>query len=286
MRAFIKVCERLQYIGIIGFIGIAIHEPSLSYFSLFWLFGVFVIVMNPRVFLQSIYQTIGMVASPLMHGFDSPSIDNNTASVSHGLPFDNEWVVVNGGVTKTLSHSWSIQTQRYAYDFIQLDEKGKSHKDEGLQLEDYYCYGQPIIATCEGIVREVVDIYPDSVINKQHDIDKLARDIRGNYIVIKNVDSTYSFYGHLKPKSIGVKEGQSIQKGDLLALCGNSGFSSEPHLHFHIQDKPSFYCSSGIPIQFEKIHIKEKQIYKQYDARKNEDRKGRYIKRGDFVNNQ
>jgi murein DD-endopeptidase MepM/ murein hydrolase activator NlpD len=46
--------------------------------------------------------------------------------------------------------------------------------------------------------------------------------------------------------------GQRVGRGDLLVLCGNSGNSSEPHLHFHVQDRPRLFAPAvrGLPVAF------------------------------------
>lgn len=68
-----------------------------------------------------------------------PSIENHQGKVKYSLPLKGNWVVVNGGITKALSHSWSINSQRYAYDFIKLDENGKSYAGDEMNLDSYYC---------------------------------------------------------------------------------------------------------------------------------------------------
>lgn len=80
------------------------------------------------------------------------------------------------------------------------------------------------------------------------------RDIRGNHVTIDH-GGEYSVLAHLTPGSISLEEGQQVKQGDLVGHCGNSGNSTEPHLHFHIQDHPNFFLGMGLPIQFEHIEI-------------------------------
>lgn len=71
----------------------------------------------------------------------------------------------------------------------------------------------------------------------------------------------------MKKDSFTVQEGESVLRGQVVALCGNSGNSSEPHLHFQIQNGESFYNSLGVPILFRNISSFKINGYKRYDNR-------------------
>ncbi len=73
--------------------------------------------------------------------------------------------------------------------------------------------------------------------------------------MIKHNDQEYSFLAHFIPGSIKVKEGDTVKRGQVIGKCGNSGHSTEPHLHFHFQDHPNFYLGRGIPIKFKDLKI-------------------------------
>jgi murein DD-endopeptidase MepM/ murein hydrolase activator NlpD len=76
----------------------------------------------------------------------------------------------------------------------------------------------------------------------------------GNYIIIK-FDGTYAFLTHIRPNSICVKEGQSVNSGDLIGLVGHTGNSTAPHLHFHLMDSPDLMAARGVPCSFNKYEI-------------------------------
>ena len=120
-----------------------------------------------------------------------------------------------------------------AIDLIIEDEHGNAHQHAGKQPEDYYCFAKPVIAPADGIVEEIVDYVDDNEIGDSNLINNW-----GNSIVIKHDDNIYSQISHLKKDSFKVKKDDHVQKGDLLALCGNSGRSPEPHVHFQIQSTP------------------------------------------------
>lgn len=72
-----------------------------------------------------------------------------------------------------------------------------------------------------------------------------------------------SIFAHFKQHSIVVKEGLKVKQGQLLGLCGNSGNSSEPHLHFHIQNIEDMNYATGVKCYFDKILVNE-QIKTDY----------------------
>ena len=97
-----------------------------------------------------------------------------------------------------------------------------------------------------------------------------ASDVRGNYIVIQHSAQEYSTIAHIKKDSFCVKIGDKVSRGQILARCGNSGNTSEPHIHFQIQQGKSFLFSAGLPIWFtnlknhtipeETVHISRDQL--------------------------
>jgi murein DD-endopeptidase MepM/ murein hydrolase activator NlpD len=82
--------------------------------------------------------------------------------------------------------------------------------------------------------------------------------LTGNTIIIKTANNEYLFFAHFKQHSIKVKQGQKVNQGQLLGLCGNSGNSSEPHLHFHIQNIEDMTSATGVKCYFDKIVVNGK----------------------------
>jgi len=232
---------------------------------------VFAMKMSIVALLQALtWQMIGMVVPHFQYKFKLPSKENYVLKGDYILPFTGKWTVVNGGLTKKLSHSWSIPAQRYAYDFIIVDDEGKSSSGDKRSLSSYYCYDQDIIAPADGEVVALYDKYKDTFVDgvlAHCDSSHIA----GNYIVIKHHDSEYSAIAHLVPHSIKVKKGDTVKQGQVIAKCGNSGNSSEPHIHFQLQTGKSFYMSAGLPIVFSDIIASQKEKYNVLDARPCED---------------
>ncbi|HEX2946138.1 MAG TPA: M23 family metallopeptidase [Clostridia bacterium] len=288
MRRFISFCGKIKYLGLLGLPSLFLDYKLFTFLWLFWLFGLIEIFYNFPVFLQSLKQLWGMAVVPLRYGSGIPNVDNYRCKVKYSLPFKDAWIIVNGGVDKASSHSWAMPTQRYAYDFLMLDNTGKSFDGDITKPADYYCYGKEILAPADGVVIKVASCYSDSLILGNGQVDCSAHDIRGNHILIRHAEGEYSLLAHLQPGSIRVKKGDAVKRGQCLALCGNSGNSSEPHLHFQLQSGVSFYSSAGLPIEFDNISINPQTNYSAFDPRpipSADSSQGKYITRGRNVMN-
>jgi murein DD-endopeptidase MepM/ murein hydrolase activator NlpD len=71
--------------------------------------------------------------------------------------------------------------------------------------------------------------------------------VGGNHVILDLGQGRYAFYAHLQPGSLRVKAGDKVRRGQVVGLVGNSGNSTEPHLHFHISDANSPLGSDGLP---------------------------------------
>lgn len=224
-------------------------------------------LMKKALFFQTLRQMQGIIALERRYHGALPDIDNFQSPIAFSLPFTGEWTVVNGGVTQSLSHSWNVPTQRYAYDFLILDAGGHSSRGAKITPDAFYCYEQPILAPADGVVSEMLDGAPDSPISRRRRISCLAPDLRGNYILLHHGGDLYTLLAHLKANSLRVTIGQRVKRSDILAACGNSGNSSEPHLHLQLQQGADFYTAPGLPMPFENIAAKRLSSYARFDLR-------------------
>ncbi len=108
--------------------------------------------------------------------------------------------------------------------------KEKTFDGLGLKLEDYYCYRKPVLAPTRGRVISVVNHLPDNPIGH---IDKANN--WGNSVVIYDERGFYVELSHFAEGSIRVKPGDWIEVGQTIGICGNSGYSPQPHLHIQVQ---------------------------------------------------
>lgn len=149
--------------------------------------------------------------------------------VSIQLPFWGEWIVTQGHEgAVTHRDDW-----QHAWDFEVFDDEERKFKNRGDKPEDYYAYNKPLLAPADGYVQEIVDGIED---NKIGDMN-LGRNW-GNSIVIKHREKLFTQISHIKADSFKVSKGEYVKQGDVLAYCGNSGRSPEPHIHFQVQETP------------------------------------------------
>lgn len=201
--------------------------------------------LNPIINWQSIIQLLGQL---FLYLFDKRIEETKNKYI---FPFNGKWDAVNGGTTQENSHSWDIITQRFAYDFVIIDAQEKSFKEEPNRIENYYCYNQPILASQKGVVIDIRNNVRDYQKVGDYSVDWKTRHIAGNYITIKHDNEEFSFYAHLKRNSMKVKKGDVVKEGQYIANCGNSGNSTEPHLHFQLMNRRNFFFGKSLKIKFE-----------------------------------
>ena len=162
------------------------------------------------------------------------------------LPFDGEWHVVWGGRDIEQNYHAATPGQRFAYDLLKVVGHS-SHRGDGSALEDYYCWNEKILAPADGTVLEAVDGLPDQAIGTRN-----TKAVAGNHVMLDLGHGEYAMLAHLRQGSVAVEAGQRVVAGAELGRCGNSGNTSEPHLHFHLQDAPEFGQGNGLPAFFER----------------------------------
>lgn len=146
-------------------------------------------------------------------------------SLALRLPFREVWTCYQGfDGPHTHQGPW-----RYALDFVQQGE-GQSFAGQGLNLEDYYCWGAEVLAPLAG---RVVDCLGDCVDNPPGEVNLQHR--WGNYVMIQSLGGAVVVLAHLQMGSLRVQSGQIVALGQFLGRCGNSGRSPQPHLHLHVQ---------------------------------------------------
>lgn len=179
---------------------------------------------------------------------EAKEIIRNTTKMK--LPFKGEWSVTWGGDTKEQNYHVESVAQKNAFDFLIYDDKGSTHKGTGESNEDYYAFGKELYAPCDGEVVLVVDGVKDNIPGVLNPIY-----IPGNTVIIKTAIGEFAFFAHFKQHSIVVKQGQKVSTGALLGLCGNSGNSSEAHLHFHLQNVEDMTKATGAKCYFDQLKV-------------------------------
>jgi hypothetical protein len=179
---------------------------------------------------------------------NAPVKERNTTKLS--LPFAGQWDIFWGGDTREQNIHADVPAQKNAFDILKLDKDGNSHKGDGKVNEDYYAFGQKVIAPCDAEVVFAVDGIKDNTPGVCNPIF-----VPGNSIMLKTANDEYMLLAHFKQHTLKVKQGVKVKKGQLLGYCGNSGNSTEPHLHFHIENIEDMNTALGVKCYFDRILI-------------------------------
>jgi murein DD-endopeptidase MepM/ murein hydrolase activator NlpD len=186
------------------------------------------------------------------------------------LPVRGKWLVAWGGATLEDNPHLSASDQRRAADLVVVGAEGKHFKTDGKKNDDYPAYGQDVLAVADGTVLTVVDGVPENVPGPPDSAFG-----PGNMIVVDHGKSLYSLYGHLMAGKMKVKPGQKVKAGAALAAVGNSGSSTEPHLHLQLMDGPRVESAWGLEAIFANV---------SFTREGKTEKSSRYtFKRGDLV---
>jgi hypothetical protein len=177
-------------------------------------------------------------ALPLMRCFQGLRVPGEPVDLTFPLR-DGCFHVAHGGSRKIINahikvaapdlHDW--RGQMWGLDIVKLYPAGNRARGFFPQeLRDYAIFGEPIYAPCGGEVVAVEDDLPDLIPPESDSINKA-----GNYVLIECGDEVMILLAHLKRGSVVVEPGQCVAVGDRLGEIGNSGNTTEPHLHIHAQ---------------------------------------------------
>ncbi len=142
------------------------------------------------------------------------------------LPVLGKWQVYQGE-QGAWTHKFAWQ---HAVDFVLTDANDARHSGSGQAVEEYYAWNKTVVSPISGVVETVVAGLPDQPIGQVE-----TEHNWGNYVIIREPRGFRVLIAHLKSQSLQVVVGQSVERGQWIARCGNSGYSPEPHVHLHVQ---------------------------------------------------
>lgn len=195
--------------------------------------------------IQFSYDQNQVITGLYLKPFATYSSDHKMTKNHYRMPICDEWFVFWGGTNEFVNYHYVYESQRYAYDLVRV-KNGATFEGTNLINENYYAFGTDVVAPLHGKVVKVVDGLKDNVpgeMDEQHPA--------GNHVIIEHPHKEYSMIAHLKKGSIVVKENELVKEGQLLGQCGNSGNSSEAHIHFQVMDCPKLEKAKSIRIQFQ-----------------------------------
>jgi hypothetical protein len=160
------------------------------------------------------------------------------------LPFSGQWLVDQGGHGVFDNIYQMTDDRQFAMDFVLLKD-GSLFEGDATKNEQFYCFGQPVLAPADGRVVRVVNDIGDNAPGKP------TQDTpNGNMILIAHADNEYSLMTNLKQNSVKLKHGDKVKQGDPVGECGNSGASIAPKVHFQLQNSTGFPTVESLPAQF------------------------------------
>jgi hypothetical protein len=191
------------------------------------------------------------------------------------LPFEGRWLARNSPARRVPSHGTDLMGGRYAIDFIAVDQRGRTadHRDWRTLLSAepaarFYAFGRPILAPGDGVVALAHDGEVDHAARRSqlslvpYALGQAARlrrgvaALAGNHLVIAlRNGGAFVALAHLRAGSLRVAPGDTVTAGQPVAACGNSGNSTQPHVHVQVMDGPDASVARGVPMAFR--HFRE-----------------------------
>lgn len=186
-------------------------------------------------------------------------------------PVEGRWLALNSPATKVPSHGVRMYGQSHAIDLV-AEPEGRERPVFGTggsmrPSRDYPAFGLPVYAMVAGEVVRASDRRRDHRARSTlmdflyMNLEGIVREIGGpgfiigNHVTIRTDDGVYATIAHLQRGSAQVSVGDRVQVGETIGLCGNSGNSSEPHVHAQLSDRRSFTLAHGIPFAFADVAL-------------------------------
>lgn len=194
------------------------------------------------IFSTAIYGVLAVVfGAYLVMVLGSFSIKDEGLDVAFPLK-DGTYYVGQGGNHVQMNYHHAYRPQQYALDIVKLNRLGaRASGFYPKELERYAIYGDPLYSPCDAEIVEVRDGLPD--LNPP---DRDPDYPEGNYVALRCEETEPLIYiAHMQQGSIEVKEGMKVKEGEKIGAVGNSGNTTEPHLHIHAE-----LNGIGVPLTF------------------------------------
>jgi len=216
----------------------------------------------PKTIRQKLTVKIGTYPEELTIETAPLAVGHGVVAISSPLRGDH-WLAANGP-SNTSGHRQALIpidghaaiSQRFAIDWVELRDDGKTYQGDEKDNKNYLCYGHEAYAVADGVVTETKDGIPQNVpgINSRA-VPITLETVGGNHVIIDIGGGHFAFYAHLQPGSLRVKLGDHVRRGQVVGLVGNSGNSTEPHLHFHIENGSSPLGAEGLPYSLASFEV-------------------------------
>lgn len=164
------------------------------------------------------------------------------------FPLHGEWMIYQGGRAVSENEHATTTNERFAYEMVMMNG-GQLFSRAGITNEEWFAFGQPVLADANGTVVIAQDDVTDSAPYHPN-----AEVKHGNVVIIDHGNGEFSVYSHLKHGSVTVKRGDQVKSGEKIAEVGNSGDSQFARLEYNLQTSDDPNNSNGLPAAF--LHVK------------------------------
>ncbi|MFI0762782.1 M23 family metallopeptidase [Streptomyces anulatus] len=193
-------------------------------------------------------------------------------------PVTGRWTALNSPADKVPSHGTHVYGQTYAIDIVaepETEEGGATARPPFRILwpvvcrnRDFPAFGAPLLAVADATVVRASDGQRDHL--SRNSLPALAylmlieanvrsilgaHRIIGNHVILDLGEGTFAVYAHVQRGSLRVKAGDTVRAGQRLGRVGNSGNTTEPHLHFHLMDGPDPDSARGVPFTWRGVGV-------------------------------
>jgi hypothetical protein len=223
--------------------------------------------------IQLILIGIALLAWLLCFGlvvFGPRSIPNHD-TVTVGSPVRGRWLAMNSPASQTPSHGTRAYGQAFAIDLL-YETEGRPRPGFGdwpamREPREFAAFGQPVYSMVEGVVvhassrrrdhKSRSNLWAFAYMMAEGTIRELGGPnfVLGNHVTVRTSDGVFAVIAHLQQDSVTLQIGDDVRSGDQIGLCGNSGNTSEPHVHAQLMDRASLWTAQGIPLAFAQITI-------------------------------
>ncbi len=185
------------------------------------------------------------------------------------LPFTGTWLVQNSPARRVPSHGTELLGSSWAIDFVGVDGSGRSAPGRDWRTvlateppERFFAFGRAILAPAGGVVVAAHDGEEDHAARRSQlallpymlgqpgRLRRGAAALAGNHVVLQLEPGVFVALVHLRCGSIRVAVGDTVAAGRPLAECGNSGNSTQPHVHVQAMDSMDLAGARGLPLRF------------------------------------
>ncbi len=225
-----------------------------------------------QVFHKLIFERIKDNGETTIHTFEAAIINiAQPTELSLSAPFNKgKWLygINSHRDSRLITDGKASYPQRYAIDWLMIDEEGLIVKNEIINNKNWTSYGVELLAVANGTVVDIKDgIIENTPLTGEMAVPLTRETFTGNYVVIDIGNNIYAFYAHLIPNELKVKIGDQVTQSQVIGLLGNSGSSDAPHLHFHLETKSKTTLGGeGVPYYFKEFSQLKKYTDNEFDT--------------------